>query len=634
MIGCFPDPYPDELLYSVCARYSQRMHYPNRLSVLQDLFGVVTTPVIDLPGHLEALTAALPPGSSYSVDYFIDKHTLLPLYRPFLAQEKYAQLRIDMAGNVKDIHLRAATVYRNIRRLDWFRFCPICVEVDRSEFGESYWHRVHQIIGVEICPIHEVWLESSTAPTPRHSQNKAFVTAEEKIVLQKPQPIDPANKHDCILRAIAADIMWLLNYRGAVPDRETLSARYRALLATRQLASKKRIRQIQSLIKTFIQHYSTNFLDHLGCNVDENGKQNWLIRLTHDSVNIPHPLYHILLIHFLNHTIDSAFNVPTEPLLFGKGPWSCINPVCDQYRQLVINDCTLILNDSTKPVGIFTCACGCVYSQSGYNREREAWEQTANIREYGARWKGCLQQLWMDTQVNLKEMAQKLGVSISIVKRQGFLLGLPFPIPGTRSKIPGSAIRELSQREGFEIRREHHRTEWLHMLEADKNLTRTQFKEKYQTLYSWLYQRDKDWLQNHRLPPSPSRNRRQSNIDWSKRDITLAGKVEERAMQIQVAPGRPRKITVRALFPSPGDRAMVIKYRDRLPYTTAALAQIGEPAEKFAIRLVKWASADVLERGVKLTQREFIKHARVEKWQHHLDVHNAIEEALAELSES
>jgi hypothetical protein len=29
MIGCFPDPYPDELLYSVCARFHERVQYPN-----------------------------------------------------------------------------------------------------------------------------------------------------------------------------------------------------------------------------------------------------------------------------------------------------------------------------------------------------------------------------------------------------------------------------------------------------------------------------------------------------------------------------------------------------------------------------------------------------------------------------
>jgi len=30
MIGFFPDPFTDELLYSVCARYSDYMRYPSK----------------------------------------------------------------------------------------------------------------------------------------------------------------------------------------------------------------------------------------------------------------------------------------------------------------------------------------------------------------------------------------------------------------------------------------------------------------------------------------------------------------------------------------------------------------------------------------------------------------------------
>lgn len=30
MIGLFPQPYDDELLYSVCGRYYDRMQYPNK----------------------------------------------------------------------------------------------------------------------------------------------------------------------------------------------------------------------------------------------------------------------------------------------------------------------------------------------------------------------------------------------------------------------------------------------------------------------------------------------------------------------------------------------------------------------------------------------------------------------------
>lgn len=43
-----------------------------------------------------------------------------------------------------------------------FRVCPFCVRVDREQFGEPYWHRIHQVPGVLACPHHSVYLENSS----------------------------------------------------------------------------------------------------------------------------------------------------------------------------------------------------------------------------------------------------------------------------------------------------------------------------------------------------------------------------------------------------------------------------------------------------------------------------------------
>ncbi len=102
MAGFFPDPYLDELLYSVCARYSNQAQYPDKKSVVQELFGISTAlAVIDLPAHLGNLIAALPLGHHYTVDRLIDSHTLLPFYSPFHPLERVQRLREDMRGSGK-----------------------------------------------------------------------------------------------------------------------------------------------------------------------------------------------------------------------------------------------------------------------------------------------------------------------------------------------------------------------------------------------------------------------------------------------------------------------------------------------------------------------------------------------------
>jgi hypothetical protein len=68
MTACFPDPYPDELLYSLCARYSNRARYPRRKVVVAELFGTsFALPAVDLPTRLDALVAALPPYGRWTV---------------------------------------------------------------------------------------------------------------------------------------------------------------------------------------------------------------------------------------------------------------------------------------------------------------------------------------------------------------------------------------------------------------------------------------------------------------------------------------------------------------------------------------------------------------------------------------
>ena len=79
MIGYFPAPYPDELFYSLCARYSDRMGYATQTAALRDLFGYNgPTPAVALPHHLARFIAALPAGHSYTLKNLIDRRTLFP----------------------------------------------------------------------------------------------------------------------------------------------------------------------------------------------------------------------------------------------------------------------------------------------------------------------------------------------------------------------------------------------------------------------------------------------------------------------------------------------------------------------------------------------------------------------------
>jgi hypothetical protein len=86
-----PDLQTNELVYSVIARYSDRVNYRNATGVLRDLFGNTTWLQArgDLPGRLSNVVAAYPHGSCYTLDYLIDKHTLCHSLPTFSRLNKY-----------------------------------------------------------------------------------------------------------------------------------------------------------------------------------------------------------------------------------------------------------------------------------------------------------------------------------------------------------------------------------------------------------------------------------------------------------------------------------------------------------------------------------------------------------------
>ena len=78
MLAYFPAIYPNELLYSVLARYHLHMGLPPVALTLESLFGNrKTVAAFDLPGNLQALADRIPPQRKLTVAYMIEHLTLV-----------------------------------------------------------------------------------------------------------------------------------------------------------------------------------------------------------------------------------------------------------------------------------------------------------------------------------------------------------------------------------------------------------------------------------------------------------------------------------------------------------------------------------------------------------------------------
>ncbi len=180
MITYFPTAYPDELLYSRLARYYTKSGYMAYTFAAEELFASKTVrPDMDFinsytPAAVQAITRNI------SMEEVIEKHTMFPCYGRFLTierRQKAFQSLVSMKGNYYNLLPIPQSKNGKVRCL---RYCPVCAANDREQYGEAYWHRIHQLIGIYVCPVHRCYLMDSSVMISGKA-TPSLKTAEEMI---------------------------------------------------------------------------------------------------------------------------------------------------------------------------------------------------------------------------------------------------------------------------------------------------------------------------------------------------------------------------------------------------------------------------------------------------------------------
>jgi hypothetical protein len=165
MMPYFPRTYPDELLYSVLARYHRHMCCESPKRTLEELFGGRELRVAaNAPGHLRALAANLPAERGLTAERLATEFTLYPYYIAFEPPRVRAAVLVELIDSpAEGIHLNLGTVPGGVAPPDRLRYCPGCLKAMEERYGELYWRRAHQLPGVLVCPEHGIPLTASSA---------------------------------------------------------------------------------------------------------------------------------------------------------------------------------------------------------------------------------------------------------------------------------------------------------------------------------------------------------------------------------------------------------------------------------------------------------------------------------------
>jgi hypothetical protein len=605
MITCFPDPHHDELLFSVCARFDAAMIYPSKFTAVREMFGSTTaSAAVDLPNRIDHLVGAILTPHCYIADGFIDDNTLFPFYAPFVPPARALAVRGEMRGSGNyHVYERLGITADRMKQPAGLKFCPGCVLEDRRSVGETYWHRVHQAPGVEVCPHHSVFLEVSEAPW-RNSRSHSGLVPAERVVHEGPtRPVGPSVPTHVALLSLARGAEWLLKWRGKAPDGESLRNRYYSLLLRSGVAYYNGRIRSGELMEKFVRFYTAELLERLQCPVVDPDR-NWILRLIRHSAAgvVQHPLRHLLLMTFLGRTPEEVFTVSDDFKPFGDGPWPCLNKASGHYLRPQVASCRIedgCKKNLGKPVGTFSCECGFVYTRTGPDRTEEDRLKASSVQFYGHVWEKSLRALWEDASVTLREVADRLGVNELTVKRRAIQLGLTYP-----RNTPGSLRASGEVLDRYRITRkplgeelEARRSEFLAVRDSNPEAGRQPLQEIAFSLLDWLRRHDAEWLEEH-MPPVNKSLPPPVRVDWDDWDIRLAVEVEAAASAIRSSEGRPMRVSMTAIVNVVGHRAWFEKNLDRLPLTTEVVDKHLESHEDYLVRKVRWAENYYREQGI------------------------------------
>jgi hypothetical protein len=608
MIGFFPDPYPDELLYSSCARYAERVKYANKKFAKEEIFGGTGfSSIVDFPTRLQSLLESLA-DNNYSVGEFINKNTLLPFFEPFLPDGRAKIVKREIASSDRNsIAARLGIKAKQIRRPDYLRFCPLCTENDRQMYGETYWHREHQLTGIPICPKHLCFLENSLLLRGRES-SRAFQTAEELIVPAEPHYINPENKNHQILLKLAKDAEWLLLQENLYLGAEVLRQRYFNLLLKRGFAYYNGNLKHKKFIQACDDYFSPELFKMVGRLSRRDYWLSDLIRSNKIGVTF-HPIRHLLLMTFLGLTAKEFFTSFVEYKPFNEPPYPCLNKAAEHYRELRIKECQIFDNLSKednkkgRPLAVFHCDCGFIYQRIGPDNSEEDRFTYSLVREYGHVWENEFTGLWADLSISNTEIGRRLGIDQTSVSRQAIRLNLPRNTEDTRS-LQGY-LRHQNPNKRFSQMRQNHRDQWLEVIKNNPGSTRGELAHPNIFLYLWLRRNDRDWHEQH-LPPVSKPAKKGEILDWKKIDEELSEKVENVCDGIMTIKTFPVRVSTTEIIRRAGNQTWIEKRERKLPLTTKIINERLESLEDYMIRKAQWAKEEFLKEK-KLPTKEQLK---------------------------
>lgn len=593
----FPNPYPEETLYSLLARYNMYSGNIKDKHTIKDLFGFSSKRATsEFITGIEILLSRFPLTGLSSRD-LIYKHTSFPFYSAFLPQERVEKNEEQMLFLGKGICNSIGINASSVTNLRYLHHCKLCISDDLNQYGETYWHRVHQLPGVVLCPKHKVPLIRLIKQLYEYSQHSYLLASDNLDDYTCNQPFNDNLIKQLFEVSLAAQ--WLLNSQVIMPDYCFYREKYLAILKERNIASANgRVNQ-KEFIKLFQERYDTNFLNSLEIDLHiDSEKGRWLKSIVRQHRSGFHPIKHILVILFLFETLSDFYAEEHKYSPFGEGPWPCLNPVHTHFREKVITNIEISTNvKNKKPIGFFRCFCGFEYSRTGPDKEENDAYRRDRLINTGTMWSETLKTLTQQG-IATKTIAQRLDVDSKTVKTK-------------LAKLRNAKNDKTSNRLEAEALDKHRQT-WLNMRDNNPGMSLSQLRKLNGNEYMWLYRNDRVWL-NENTPPKDYRGQHSNiRINWVNRDIELVEEVKTIVSNWYIDEiDRPIRITKTCIANKSKRPYLIINCMNKLPVTLKFIQTVVENREQFRLRRIDWAEEKLLIENKAINKWNLLRKAGI-----------------------
>lgn len=553
----FPAACPDETLHSLLSRYVRLSGLGSWTAVFNAAQGDASfARDLPFPCHLIDLVQALPSGANLGLDSIIARHTLLPYFQPFLTEPQFADAQFQMAyrGGI-GLKIKLGIIASRLETTSRTRFCPTCLIKDVRDHGTAYWHRVHQLPGVWICPHCQTPLVVVDHHWLARGPRRLYLPQDEDIQAHA-HPLLLTDRQGRSLLTVARNSQRLLE-ANAPPQSATLVRQaFLKVAIERGLASPS-----GRLCLGQLAHYLLRYFDTLPTSGEflvlrgelDSLPACWVTKILRKPRGTHHPLKYLML--------ASALGLDLSSILCANGVSSCIPPwhVEKALRIEKLNaDITTELAQQSVP------------------------SQHVSKRAEQAVWEGAIRG------AEAEEIARSAGLSAATVYR---------------------SIRAVSG--GPE------RWKQLKFLKV-RAKRRERFSSHYLTLfahecqdYSWLYRNDLQWLKAHLDKADAHKGNRKPSRLFAELDTLLAEKIIECARSIRALPGKPVRVCKTRIGRELDALSRFEKQLNRLPLCADALASVSESTEDFRRRRLVCATENLVRIGRPVTRSAIYRSASI-----------------------